>query len=75
MLLLTGGLGVRQGREIMERIASFPETEERVLVATDRYIGEGYDVARLDTLFLSMQIFWKGTLAQYVGRLHRLHPE
>ncbi len=75
VLLLTGGMGVRQGREIMERIASIPETEERVLVATGRYIGEGFDDARLDTLFLAMPISWKGTLAQYVGRLHRLHPE
>ncbi len=75
VLLLTGGMGVRQGREVMERIASIPETEERVLVATGRYIGEGFDDARLDTLFLAMPISWKGTLAQYVGRLHRLHPE
>lgn len=75
VLLLTGGMGVRQGREIMERIASIPGTEERVLVATGRYIGEGFDDARLDTLFLAMPISWKGTLAQYVDRLHRLHPE
>ena len=75
VLLLTGGMGVRQGREVMGRIASIPETEERVLVATGRYIGEGFDDARLDTLFLAMPISWKGTLAQYVGRLHRLHPE
>ena len=75
VLLLTGGMGMRQGREIMERIATIPETEERVLVATGRYIGEGFDDARLDTLFLAMPISWKGTLAQYVGRLHRLHPE
>ena len=75
VLLLTGGMGMRQARETMERIASIPETEERVLVATGRYIGEGFDDARLDTLFLAMPISWKGTLAQYVGRLHRLHPE
>lgn len=75
VLLLTGGMGARKGREIIERIAEIPREEERVLVATGRYIGEGFDDARLDTLFLTMPISWKGTLAQYVGRLHRLHPE
>jgi superfamily II DNA or RNA helicase len=44
-----------------------------VLIATGRYIGEGFDDARLDTLFLAMPISWRGTLQQYVGRLHRLH--
>jgi superfamily II DNA or RNA helicase len=43
-----------------------------VLVATGRYLGEGFDDARLDTLFLALPISWRGTLAQYVGRLHRL---
>ena len=43
-------------------------------MATGRYIGEGFDDARLDTLFLAMPVAWRGTLAQYVGRLHRLHP-
>ena len=74
VLLLHGGMGVRQRREMMQRLEEIAETEERVLIATGRYIGEGFDDARLDTLFLAMPISWKGVLAQYVGRLHRSHP-
>lgn len=43
------------------------------MIATGRYLGEGFDDARLDTLFLTMPVSWKGTLAQYAGRLHRDH--
>ena len=45
-----------------------------MLLATGRYLGEGFDDARLDTLFLTMPISWRGLLSQYAGRLHRLHP-
>ena len=75
VILLRGGMGTKQRREIMQRLEDIPDNEERVLVATGRYIGEGFDDARLDTLFLTMPISWRGTLAQYVGRLHRIHPE
>ena len=74
VLLLRGGMGTRQRREVMQRLEDVSETEERILIATGRYIGEGFDDARLDTLFLAMPVSWRGTLAQYVGRLHRLHP-
>ncbi len=57
----------------MEQLAAVPKNEERVLLATGRYVGEGFDDARLDTLFLAMPISWRGTLVQYAGRLHRLH--
>ena len=73
VLVLRGGMGAKERRAIMQRLEDIPETEERVLIATGRYVGEGFDDARLDTLFLAMPISWKGTLAQYVGRLHRLH--
>ena len=58
---------------VSETLAGVPDNEERVIVATGRYLGEGFDDARLDTLFLTMPISWRGTLAQYAGRLHRLH--
>lgn len=75
LVLLTGGMGVRQRRAVVHKLEEIPPEEERALIATGRYIGEGFDDARLDTLFLAMPISWKGTLAQYVGRLHRLHPD
>jgi superfamily II DNA or RNA helicase len=58
---------------MFEALQSVPDGEERVIVATGRYLGEGFDDARLDTPFLTMPISWRGTLAQYAGRLHRLH--
>ena len=54
-------------------LAVIPGGEERVLLATGRYVGEGFDDARLDTLFLTLPVSWHGTVAQYVGRLHRLY--
>ncbi len=73
VVVLRGGMGARQRRAVAEQIASIPESEKRVLLATGRYIGEGFDDARLDTLFLAMPVSWKGTLVQYAGRLHRIH--
>ncbi len=73
VFVLKGGMGKKQRRSIAEELASVPENESRVILATGSYIGEGFDDARLDTLFLAMPISWKGTLQQYVGRLHRLH--
>jgi len=73
IVVLKGGMGVKQRRAIAEQLMAIPDREERVLLATGRYIGEGFDDARLDTLFLAMPISWRGTLQQYVGRLHRLH--
>jgi superfamily II DNA or RNA helicase len=73
VIVLKGGMGVRERRRVAEALESIPDDEERVLVATGRYLGEGFDDARLDTLFLTMPISWRGTLAQYAGRLHRLH--
>ena len=69
---LKGGLGGKAIKEIMACMAETPNDKNIVIVATGRYIGEGFDEPRLDTLFLAMPISWKGTLQQYAGRLHRL---
>jgi superfamily II DNA or RNA helicase len=73
LVVLHGGMTPRERRNVIAQLASIPEDEERLLIATGRYIGEGFDDARLDTLFLALPVSWKGTLIQYTGRLHRLH--
>jgi superfamily II DNA or RNA helicase len=75
LIVLRGGSSSRRRQEALDRLATIPENEERLVVATGRYIGEGFDDARLDTLFLTLPVSWKGTLMQYAGRLHRHHPE
>ena len=73
LIVLRGGMGRKELNAVIARLASVPENEDRVLLATGRYIGEGFDDARLDTLFLTLPVSWRGTVAQYAGRLHRLH--
>lgn len=55
----------------MESLQAIPPSEPLVIVATGKYVGEGFDYARLDTLFLVSPVSWKGIVAQYAGRLHR----
>ncbi len=73
VITLQGGLGRKQMQSALDRLSQGTQTAGRVIVATGAYIGEGFDDPRLDTLFLTMPVSWRGTLAQYVGRLHRLH--
>ena len=73
LLVLRGGMGRKELKGLLARLASIPADEERVLLATGHYLGEGFDDARLDTLFLTLPVSWRGTIAQYAGRLHRLH--
>ena len=72
LVVLYGGMNAAERRAAEDGLKR-PDTEERLVLATGRYLGEGFDDASLDTLFLTMPISWKGTLAQYVGRLHREH--
>jgi very-short-patch-repair endonuclease len=75
LVVLRGGMGRKQLQAITDRLAEIPKNEERVLLATGRYVGEGFDDGRLDTLFLTLPVSWRGTIAQYVGRLHRLYDQ
>jgi len=73
VFILRGGRGAKERKGLAESLAAVPWDEPRVILATGSYLGEGFDDPRLDTLLLAMPISWKGTLQQYVGRLHRLH--
>jgi superfamily II DNA or RNA helicase len=73
LIILHGGMKAKDRRAAIDRLVRIPDSEERLVLATGRFIGEGFDDARLDTLFLAMPISWKGTLVQYAGRLHRKH--
>ncbi len=73
LIVLRGGVGKNEAGSVIARLAAIPENEPRALLATGRLIGEGFDDARLDTLFLTLPVSWHGTIAQYAGRLHRLY--
>ncbi len=73
IFILKGGMSEKQRRNLTESLTAVPPDEMRVILATGSYLGEGFDDARLDTLLLAMPVSWRGTLQQYVGRLHRLH--
>lgn len=73
IIVLKGGLGKKEEQARLLQVKETPDNEERVIIATGKYIGEGFDDPRLDTLFLTMPVSWKGTLQQYVGRLHRTY--
>ena len=72
LIVLTGGMGQKRRKAAM---ADLQQEGPRLVLATGRYLGEGFDDDRLDTLFMALPISWKGTPAQYAGRLNRIHRE
>ncbi len=73
IFVLQGGITKKQRLGMFSAIKAVPPEEQRLILATGKYIGEGFDDPRLDTLFLLLPISWKGTVRQYAGRLHREH--
>ncbi|MHB1152712.1 MAG: DEAD/DEAH box helicase family protein [Eubacteriales bacterium] len=71
IISLTGTMSVKEKRETMIALNVVPPDEPLIIIATGKYVGEGFDLPRLDTLFLALPIAWKGKVAQYAGRLHR----
>ncbi len=74
VVTLTGGKAAAESKLLFKKIEGLPDDKQITIIATGKFIGEGFDESRLDTLFLAMPISWKGTLQQYTGRLHRLNP-
>ena len=71
VITLYGTMKAKERKAAIAKLQSCRPEDSYVLLATGRLIGEGFDEARLDTLFLAMPVAWKGTVAQYAGRLNR----
>ena len=71
IITLFGNTSQKEKRETLRKLEAIPKDEKLIIIATGKYVGEGFDFPRLDTLFLALPIAWKGKVAQYTGRLHR----
>jgi superfamily II DNA or RNA helicase len=73
LFILHGRMSKKERTQIIQELNELPPEASRVLLATGKLVGEGFDHPPLDTLVLAMPISWKGTLQQYAGRFHREH--
>ena len=71
IFLLQGGRTSKDRDDVRKNLNSVPQNKSVILVAIDKYIGEGFNYPRLDTLFITMPIAWEGNVEQYAGRLNR----
>ncbi|WP_277373385.1 DEAD/DEAH box helicase family protein [Pseudomonas sp. AA-38] len=75
LFTLHGRLSKKQRASLIGELEALPPDAPRVILATGKLVGEGFDHPALDTLVLAMPVSWKGTLQQYAGRLHREHAD
>lgn len=75
LLIMHGRMSPKQRKALAATLDDLAPDAPRVLLATGKLVGEGFDHPPLDTLVLAMPISWKGTLQQYAGRLHREHAD
>lgn len=69
---LHGGISAKQRKERIALLSTKPNKDAPlVILATGKYVGEGFDLPHLDTLFITLPIAWRGILAQYAGRIQR----
>lgn len=74
VVIYKGNMGKKKAKEVKNILEEADiNNKPRIILATSSSIGEGFDDSRLDTLFLTMPVSWKGRIVQYVGRLHREH--
>lgn len=71
VIRLVGNDPAKTKRETIAQLATVSDNEPLVVIATGKYVGEGFDLPRLDTLMLAIPVSWKGLITQYTGRIHR----
>ena len=69
--LLLGNQKKNEQKEIINKLKNTDGQDGLVLISTGQFIGEGFDLPMLDTLFLVMPISGEGITKQYAGRINR----